>query len=72
MFFVENASKRYYVTAEMMKRRYLFDIMLSLVGYLFRYISQHILEEWLIQLYSFYSYWNFAVWAAIVRNKNMR
>ena len=44
-FFVENASKRYYVTAEMMKRRYLFDIMLSLVGYLFRYISQHILEE---------------------------
>ena len=45
MFFVENASKRYYVTAEMMKRRYLFDIMLSLVGYLFRYICQHILEE---------------------------
>ena len=92
-FFVENASKRYYVTTEIMKRWYLFDIMLLLVGYVFRYIKnslilsifccfytdftglskkcwcQHILEEWLRQLYGFCSYWNFAVWAAIERNK---
>ena len=33
MFFAENASKQYYVTNEMMKRRHLLNIVLLLAGY---------------------------------------
>ena len=40
MLFVENASMDYYVTNEKMKRGYLFDIMLSLVSYVFCYIKK--------------------------------
>ena len=39
MLFVENASKYYYVTNEIMKRWYLFDIVWLLVGYEFFYIK---------------------------------
>ena len=39
MLFVENARKHYYVTNEIMKRWYLFDIVLSLVDYVFCYIK---------------------------------
>ena len=39
MLFMENASKHYYVTNEIMKR-YLFDIVLLLVGYVFCYIKK--------------------------------
>ena len=35
MLFGENASKYYYVNNEIMKRLYLFDIVLLLVGYVF-------------------------------------
>ena len=39
MLFGENASKYYYVNNEIMKRLYLFDIVLLLVGYVFCYIK---------------------------------
>ena len=42
MLFVENASKHYYVTNEIIKRWYLFDIVLLLAGYVFRYIKNSI------------------------------
>ena len=42
MLFVENASKHYYVTNEIIKRWYLFDIVLLLAGYVFRYIKNSV------------------------------
>ena len=39
MLFVENLSKYYYVTNELMIRLYLFDIVLLPVGYVFCYIK---------------------------------
>ena len=40
--FVENASKHYCVTNEIMKRWFLFDIVLLLVGFVFYYIKTSI------------------------------
>ena len=42
MLFVENARKHYYVTNEIMKRWYLFDIVLLLVVYVFCCIKNSI------------------------------
>ena len=35
MFYAENASRHYHVTIEIMKKWYLFDIVLLLLGYVF-------------------------------------
>ena len=39
MLFVKNESKSYHVTTEIIKRGYVFNIVLLLVGYVFCYIK---------------------------------